>query len=291
MSPEIRASTSSDELTANTCNHVEDGLVVTDENGSLEINEVAMLSMPAELYGLTTKQGGFTLSEPRQWTSGEIVWVNERLAEGHTVKEIADAIGRTKVSVSLKVKRQSKIKDTYNEKHREMKYAANQRLIDVAGPKSVLDVFAGNSYYLDRGIKRVVTNDLDEKFNTDYHEDALKLLCRLYANGDKFDIIDLDPYGSAYDCIDLAIKMASKGLAISFGEWGHLRWRRYDYVRPRYGIAKVEDFTQQAFIDELTRIAATNKKKVEVLDVLKYGNFLRVYCTFTPLKTTEQWEK
>jgi len=254
-----------------------------------DTKSASALEMPADYYGVVVLSGGWTITDPRRWTDKEVEWVRDRINEGYTAQEIAEAIGRTVVSVEGKIKRQAKTSNTYNEKHRTKKYEANQQMIDATRPTSVLDLYAGNSFYLNKNIDRVVTNDTDEKFATDHHEDALRLLCRLYADGDSFDIIDLDPYGSAYDCIDLAVKMAKKGIAISFGEWGHRRWRRFDFVRNRYGITQLEEFTEQPFLDELARIAATNRKNIKVQNVLQYGNFLRVHATFEKLMVTEQW--
>lgn len=244
--------------------------------------------MPKEYFGEIKKSGGFTLTTPREWTSEEILWVEEKIIEGFSVKDISEAIGRSEVSISIKMKRNKKSDDTYNKKHRMMKYAANDDFIYLLNPKSVLDVFAGNSFYTNK-VSELTTNDTDEKFLTDYHIDSLKLLCTLYAAGKKYDVIDLDPYGSAYDCFDLAIKMARKGIAISFGEWGHKRWRRYDFVRPRYGIDSESDFVVEKFILEFQRIAAINKKIATVMNWMQYGNFLRVYFSLDRLVVTEQW--
>ena len=52
----------------------------------------------------------------------------------------------------------------------------------------------------------------------------------------RFDLIDIDPFGSAYDCFDLSIKIAEKGLIITYGEMGHIRWKRLDYVNRIYNI-------------------------------------------------------
>ena len=84
--------------------------------------------------------------------------------------------------------------------------------------------------------------------------------------------------------------MARKGIIISFGEWGHKRWRRYDYVRPRYGITNNNEFVDQAFITELNRMARLNHKQLEVVESLQYANFCRVYFKISKLKITEQWD-
>ena len=248
------------------------------------------LVMPSEFYGKLKPQTKYVKSVPREWTEAELVWVSERVSDGFTCAEIAAAIDRTEVSVSTKMKRLSKSLDTYNEKHRDLKYAANSRFLDLINPSSVLDVFAGNSFYLNRGISSVVTNDVDERFDTDFHDDALVLLCKLFADGKKFDVIDLDPYGSAYDSLHLSLKMARKGLVVSFGEWGQKRWRRFDFVRPRYGIDVLESFVAESFIDELKRLARLEKKQVTVVESIQYGNFLRVYCKLDKLLITEQWD-
>ena len=108
---------------------------------------------------------------------------------------------------------------------------------------------------------------------------------------EKFDLIDLDPYGSAYDCFDLAVKMAKKGLVISFGEWGHKRWRRFDYVQPRYGISSYDEFTEDFFIAEVKRIAECNKKTADPVISAHSKNFLRIYFKIEPMKKNIWKEK
>lgn len=251
---------------------------------------VANLIMPEEFYGDLKTSTNYVKSVPRSWTDNELKWCLNSLEDGFSISEIAEAIGRTEISVQIKLKRVTKTRDSYNDKNRSLKYAANQFFIDTVQPKTVLDLFAGNSFYKSVEGLSVVTNDKDEKFNTDYKLDALKLLCTLYADGKKFDVIDIDPYGSAYDCFDLALKMSRKGIVVSFGEWGHKRWKRYDFVRPRYGINDAEGFVPDAFINEFQRIARVNHKDAVVADVLQYGNFLRVYFTLEKFKTVEQWD-
>jgi len=248
------------------------------------------LEMPLEYYGLVKTGSVYVKSKPRTWTEAETTWVQEANKQGHSAKAIAQAIGRTEVSVMVKLKRLGKKQDTYNDAHRGIKYEANKRFIDLIKPKSLLDLYAANSYYREHPEIQLTDNDSDTRFDTMHNEDALKLLCKLYANNQKFDVIDLDPYGSAYDCFDLAIKSAKKGLVVSFGEWGHKRWRRYDFVRPRYDITNNDDFTSDAFIAELERIARLNHKQLEVTESLQYANFCRVYFKISKLKITEQWD-
>lgn len=247
------------------------------------------LEMPSEYYGEIQTGSTYTKSRPRTWTNQEIEWVQQANKDGHSAKVIAQAIGRTDVSVMVKLKRLGKKQDTYNDANRAAKYEANKRFVELLNPKTVLDLYAANSYYKFHPELDLIDNDSDTRFDTMHNEDALKLLCKLYPNNQKFDVIDLDPYGSAYDCFDLAMKLARKGIAISFGEWGHKRWRRYDFVRPRYGITNNDDFTTEAFVAEAQRIARLNHKQLEIVESLQYANFYRVYFRISKLKITEQW--
>ena len=247
------------------------------------------LVAPTELIGAEKQNGGYTKTNPRTWSDAEIAWCLDRKKEGFSNAEIAQALQRSEVSVQIKLKRQTKSNDSYNEKFRQLKYHANQRLADSLQPKTVLDLYAGNSWWLGKADK-VLTNDTDEKFDTDYRLDAFDLMCQLHLDRQKFDVIDLDPYGSAYECFDFAFRMARKGVVISFGEWGHKRWKRTDFVSSRYMIDSVEDFLPEACLREAKRVARMHKKRAVVFDVLQYSNFLRVYFTLEPFKETSQWE-
>ena len=123
-----------------------------------------------------------------------------------------------------------------------------------------------------------------------YHLDALKLLCKLYCEGKTFDLIDLDPFGSAYDCFDLAIKMAKKGLVITLGELGHKRWKRLDYVERYYGITNLEDFTIDNLINHIQQLGMKNKKRLVVYEKKEWKNIGRVYFKIEPYKITKQWD-
>lgn len=242
-----------------------------------------------EPLGESLKGSEYVVSTPRKWTKKEIEWAIEQKRNGFSFAEIAEKLGRTEVSVFVKLKRESKSADTYNLRFREAKYQANANFLQVLKPKTVLDLYAGNSWWKSN-VSNTTTNDLNKEFQTDYHSDAFDLLCELHLQKKRFDVIDLDPFGSAYECFDLAFRMAKKGIIISFGEWGHFRWRRTDFVSPRYGIHQVSDFSHEPFIVEAQRIARLHKKTAEVFDVLQYSNFLRIYFSLESFKETSQWE-
>jgi len=247
------------------------------------------LEAPKNLMAKPNKSpGGGNKTNARPWTEDEIKWSLEKKAEGFSNLEIASALGRSEISLQIKLKRQTKSNDSYNAKYRELKYLANESFLHIVSPEKVLDVYAGNSWW-DTKVDTCWSNDKDKSFVTDYNMDAFDLLCAMYREGESFDVIDLDPFGSAYECFDFSFRMATKGIVISFGEWGHKRWKRLDFVKPRYGIESLEDFTHEPFIREAQRIARLHKKMATVVDVLQYSNFLRVYFTLTPFKETSQW--
>lgn len=247
--------------------------------------------MPSEYKGEYTKNGGLTKFQPRKWTEKEIEWVNMLKAKGFNTKQIAECIDRDVTQVSIKIKRLGKMNKTYNDPHRAEKYSTNAKFIIDADIDSVLDVFSGSkSAYETYGLKKLVTNDAEVSFSTDYNYDALTFCCMQYAGGNKYDLVDLDPFGSAYDCFDLAIKMAKKGLVITLGELGHKRFKRLDFVRRYYGIETLEDFTADNLVKHIIKIGERNKKMLIPIYVKDWRNIARVYFKIEQLKITEQWD-
>lgn len=247
------------------------------------------LIAPENILGTEKKSGGYTKTNPKSWSQPEIDWVIAQKQNGYSIDEIANALGRSAVSVQIKLKRITKSDDSYNARFRELKYFANDAFAAQIAPGRVLDLFAGESWWKAQGFT-AVTNDINEQFETDYHLPAFDLLCDLYRSGEKFDIIDVDPFGSAYECLDFAVRLATDGVVVSFGEWGHKRWKRTDFVSSRYGINSVDEFEVERFVSEFQRIARMHKKTATVFDSLQYGNFLRVYFVLDVFKETSQWQ-
>lgn len=234
--------------------------------------------MPSEYKGEYTKNGGLTKNAPRKWTDKEIEWVNMLKAKGLNTKQIAECIDRDVTQVSIKIKRLGKKSMTYNQSHFEEKFAVNYEFVKEIKPKSVLDVYAGfASVYKKLNCENVISNDKNENSKTEYHLDALDFVCQMYIDKRKFDLVDLDPFGSAYDCFDLAIKMAKKGIIITLGELGHKRFKRLDFVRRYYGIETLEDFTTNNLVKHIIKIGERNKKTLIPIYVKDWRNIARVY--------------
>lgn len=245
--------------------------------------------MPESYRGEYGTSCGYTTTTPRKWTDKEIEWTKQLMKDGYTCKEIAISLDRTPTSVSIKTKRLKKKDNTYNQGHVKEKYALNEAFLNELKPKTVLDMYCGEKCFYKE--YDVTTNDLNENIKADYHEDALRLICKLYSEHKKYDLIDLDPFGSAYDLYDLAIKMAKKGLAITLGELGHKRWKRLDYVKTHYDIQDMDSFTIENIISYIQKIGLRNKKKLEIWNYREWRNTGRVYFIISDYKITEQWKK
>jgi len=232
-------------------------------------------------------ENGIIKTLPQKWTKEKESEILDLKSKGYSSAQIGELVGRSQISIAIKLKRLTKTGDTYNKKHRDDKYAYNKLFLERINPKSILDVYAGNSFYT--GHKKLTTNDKDTKFTCDYHKDAFDLLCHL--RNKKYDIVDLDPYGSAIDVFPLALRLAKKGIIITLGEMGHKRWKRLDFVRKWYGIDSLENFTSEIIIQELQRIGLCYKKKLNVIYKRDYNNITRVWFEITPFKTTEQWKR
>mgnify|MGYP006266448307 CR=1 FL=1 len=233
--------------------------------------------LPDEHRGALLSANGLTNFQPRKWTTYEEDYVIELKEKGLSINSIARALGRDVVQVSIKMKRIAKKSHTYNDRHREEKYMANDVFLSIVHPEIVLDAFAGPfSYYMNR-VPEVYTNDVREEFGTYYCEPAEQLLPNLVQAGERFDLVDVDPFGSAYECLLPAIKLATRALVVTFGELGHRRFKRLDFVGPRYGITKIEDFTAENLASYVLKLAKDNGRKVELFQLKNWHNICRAY--------------
>ena len=243
--------------------------------------------MPQEYRGKSLSKGDYTKTIPQKWTKEEIEWVKKLKTDGYSISEIAESTGRSEVSIQIKLKRLGKSENKYNARHVVEKYEVNEKFLNEINPTNVLDVYTGEKDFY-QNYERI-TNDKNENIKADYHLDALQFVCLMYSQGKKFDFVDLDPFGSSYDCFDLAIKMAKKGIAITLGELGHKRWKRLDFVSSRYDINSLEEFTIEKIIAHIQKIGVHNKKNLIVYDFKEWQHIGRVWFKIEPLKITSQW--
>ena len=220
----------------------------------------------------------------RRWTAVEIQRLELLLDGGNTYEVIGKEMGRSTTSVKLKAQRLKRECTEYGDTHRKEKYALNdiflrQLMKTITKPK-VLDVYAGPvSYYINKNLK-VIANDI--KYGGDYKLDSLELLVKFRKK--TFDIVDLDPFGSAFHCFDLAIQIANYGLIITYGEYGHRRWNRSDYVKPRYGIKTFKDFTPENMSKYVIDRALIFNKKLTPILIGDFKDIIRVYYIVESIK-------
>lgn len=231
----------------------------------------------------------YTKTIPRKWEKQDIEKLLELKNQKKSISEMARELNRTEVAISIKLKRLNKKNNTYNKDHIIEKYKLNNDFLNTIKPKTILDLYCGEKNFYKEYL--TTTNDKNKGIDADYHEDAYKLICRLYYEEKKYDLIDLDPFGSAYDCFDLAIKMAKKGIIITLGELGHKRFKRLDYVKTHYDINTMEDFTIENIISYIKKIGLRNKKELVVWKYKEWKTTGRVYFMIKDYKVLEQWNK
>ena len=258
--------------------------------------------MPKSFIGDFNKKNPYATTTSRKWTKEEEQWCIKLTRAGYTLEDIALSTNRSKVSVQIKMKRLQKDPQirTYNKNHIEDKYTSNVLFANDVRPKSVLDLCCGTENFWKRLSEvpytpfynmDVTTNDYNKKIPADIHKDASLAVAELYSRGMKFDIIDIDYFGSPYDSLEHAIRMARKGLILTLGELGHKRFKRLDFVRDHYGITSMKDFTTENIIKEIQRMARCHKKELVPIIIKEYKGISRVWFKVKRLKKTEQWEK
>ena len=166
-----------------------------------------------------------------------------------------------------------KKENSYNLDHVGDKYELNDEFFQIIKPKSILDAFCGRRRFWADYQKdgcNVVSNDSMQDENACPDNlmtlPANQLLEVYKLAGTKFDIVDIDPYGSPVDYLKAATTIAEKGLIITFGEFKSIRHRFKNrgqkYFKEKYGITKsFEDITINDIADSVIKLS-NNKFKV-----------------------------
>lgn len=214
----------------------------------------------------------------RKWTEDEEDWMLDK-KDFYTINELSHLMDRSTDSISQRLKKIAKENGTYNEPNKWLKEYLNHQFVIEYDIKTVLDLYAGDCFYKKefKDKLKVTSNDLDFYNKNDHMMDAYYCIKMLFESGKKYDLVDLDPFGSAYGCFDMAIKMANKGLIITFGEMGHIRFRRLDFVGKRYHIKNMSEFTLEKLTDHIIKLGELNGKKITPIHIKKWGHIGRVY--------------
>jgi hypothetical protein len=218
---------------------------------------------------------GVIKSEPKKWSKSDIEFLLQKKKDGYSFIEIGKLLDRTDYSCNRKYYKLMKKLDSYNDKHRDLKYKFNQKFLQGIEATTLLDAYSGGvSWWKKNSSLNVVDNDI-EIDGADFKLDAFDFL---YNNRKKkFDIVDLDPFGSAFDCFDFALQIAQKGLIITFGEIVGRRFNRQDFVEHRYGINSIEEFTTNNLSLYLQQRAMIYRKILTPIIKAEMTNISRVY--------------
>lgn len=241
---------------------------------------------------------GVIKSEPKYWTENEISLMLARKKEGVSFDIIGRELFRTSYSCNRKYYKLMKKQDKYNEKHRDKKYDYNHSFLNKLEVNTLLDVFSGGVSWWKKNTKLSVIDNDNTISGADFKLDAFDFL---YQHRNKrFDVVDLDPFGSAYDCFDFALQIAEKGLIVTFGEIVGRRFNRQDFVEHRYGISYIEDFNTTNLSKYLENRALIYRKKLTPMIVAEMTNISRVYykietfdygnsgCKYFPIQEKKQ---
>ena len=242
-------------------------------------------------------ENGVIKSIPKKWSEAEIKKMLELNRQGFGFDAIGKHLERTAYSCNRKYYKMMKKLDSYNDKHRDLKYEYNKQFLKEIDADNILDSFSGGvSWYKQNTDLKVIDNDLKVD-GADFKLDAFDFLYQ--HRKQKFDIVDLDPFGSAFDCFDFALSIAQKGLIITFGEIVGRRFNRQDFVWHRYGIEYIEDFTTDKLSEYVEKRALMFRKKLTPIVKAEMTNISRVYykiehfdygnsgCKYFPKKETQ----
>ena len=218
---------------------------------------------------------GVIKSEPKSWSNEEIKKMLELKKAGFSFDDLGNILNRTAYSCNRKYYKLMKKLDTYNEKHRELKYEYNKLFLEKLQAETILDAYSGGiSWYKKNTELKVIDNDI-KIVGADFQMDAFDFLYQFRKK--QFDIVDLDPFGSAFECFDFALQIAQKGLIITFGEIVGRRFNRQDYVEHRYGINYIEDFTTEKLSEYVKKRGLIYRKILTPIIKAEMTNISRVY--------------
>jgi len=177
-----------------------------------------------------------------------------------------------------------RIKSNVYEDGQNLKYDADRAFAKEIQADTIVDAFAGDSrkYSPLKNVNWIITNDIDQKCKTDFHLPADRFLAQMYGEARNVDLVDLDPYGSCWDCLPTAVKLARKGLIVSYGDFSNWRYKRWEIIQYQLGCVpeSLEQYGQLLMLMTM-RMGMTYAKK-KLIPKYKYSPnkyFVRIYYT------------
>jgi len=169
----------------------------------------------------------------------------------------------------------------------DFKYDLDRHFVKQVGTRTLIDAYAGNSNRYIRMKIEAMTNDLDTQYETNYHLPADRFLNLLHGSGMTADVVDLDPYDSCWICLPTAVKLANKGLIVTYTDFENWRYKRSKVILSQVGLNPDSwKAYREALIYATIDIGETfGKKRLKPVYLFEpISSYLRVYFTITILK-------
>ena len=113
---------------------------------------------------------------------------------------------------------------TFSKKEGQKKFKLDKDFFQYLKAKSVIDAFAGTCKTYPKEV--TLSNDINKAVKATYHMDANKFLNSLTQTA---DLVDLDPFGCCNNCWEQGIRLANRGIIITYGEVKVWRYHCKDY--------------------------------------------------------------
>lgn len=170
---------------------------------------------------------------------------------------------RPTASLDNKIRRLKKENGLYNSPYAAEKYDYNESWIAYAdrmtyGPVNIFEGYAGTGesskiyeQYSGTHIACEMEDDVFKQLEssvpsvTAVHDDCANELHRRNAASERFDFIDLDPFGSPFDTIPLALSLITNGyLTVTYGDINLQRWGRTNVLMKQYRMPETTDWME-----------------------------------------------
>ncbi len=246
--------------------------------------EVTITSKLEEAFGEKVSSNNYAPS--RTWSKEDIDSLIEYKSMGYNDRQIARKLNRTQEAIRGMWRKNKRKVVGSNIPGIEDKPKYNSMFLNDIKPKSIFDGFAGEtSFYEEYSLIKNVTlisNDNDPAYATShtYNEDAELLMAKLFGHKQKYDLVDIDTFGSPFDYIRLGIKLAKKGIIITFGEFYTKQFgENNDHIDRCYNIKSIEDLTIESLIEEVKRMGRQCLKTLNEKYIIhnKHKTNYRVY--------------
>jgi hypothetical protein len=177
-------------------------------------------------------------------------------------------------------------KNRYAERQ-DFKYDLDRKFVKELGAVTIIDAYAGTSNRYASMKLEVMSNDLDNTCNTNYHLCADRFLNLIHGSGMTADVVDLDPYASCWHCLPTAIKLANKGLVVTYTDYTNWRFHRTAVIERQIGTRPKnwEEYRIGLILATIDMAEVFAKKKLRPIYLFEpTKTFLRVYYLVTDKK-------